>query len=1267
MAAAGVWSQALVGRVARLCLAFALLIAAGLSAQPAAAQVRGEASFETKGGYGRLLIKLAEDVESDVATAGLIVVIRFKRPVDIPVDKLADSAPGYIGSARADPDGYAIRMAMTRKLTVNAMAAGERLFVDLLPESWTGAPPGLPADVVKELAERARAAERALRAQRATAELKKRPPIRVRTSVQPTFVRYVFEVPQDVRVASTLTDRKLSVQFNTPLTFDLADAQLASPPSVASIAQKIDGENSTVDFALIGGADVHSFREEKNFIIDVGFQPSTADAPQTMGPSALKLPELVPFDPRLLQAELQAQKPDSSVRAEADRNKVEPKSAPSTPAQSTPAPSKPATDAAETQAAKPAPPAAPQPVAPQPAAPQPAPVASSVAPVPPPSAAGPAATPSPAGPPASQSPLAAAPAGPAVAAAAPRVTAPQTAPAATGPAPAEPAAAAKPAVPNLARPVEVRMHNDGLHLSFAFAAPTPAALFRRGEVLWLVLDNTAPFDLSAIRREGSSVVADASRVPLADGQAIRIRLGRPQIATLSDEDGSGKSWMVILADAGRAASQPLSAVRNIADPARASVSVALPALGRVQRLPDPDAGDTLTVVTALPPPRGFIKRQNFVEFNLLESIHGVVVELKSDDVAVETTSDAVVLTRPGGLTLSSAAEPSGDVSVQRPFFDIRQWTKDQAGDFKESLDDRLNAASTASGDDKLPARLDLARFYMARGLYPEAKGVLDLALSTSKPGQEDAAAMLGHAAASALMGRSEQTLKDIANPAIASTYDAQMWRGVALARQGKWAEAREKLKSVQFAITALPLDIQRAVLAAAMRASLEVRDYSGAAKLSSDFDLVGLSPEIRPQVTVMRGWLDEALGREPDALKKYKEAMASPDRQAAAEAWFRDIVLRLKRDELTPAEALPDLERLSVNWRGDQLEVNTQQLLSKMYADAGRYQDSLQAARVATQLAPNSEAARKAQDDSRALFSQLFLGSKGDDLPPIEALAMFYEYRELTPIGRRGDEMIRRLAERLVAVDLLDQASELLQYQVDKRLEGAARAQVAAKLAMIYLMNRKPDRAIGALHSSRIADLAGELRQQRLLLEARAQSDIGRHDLALDIISNIVGREALRLRSDIYWAARRWREASEQIELYLGDRWKDFTPLSSGEKSDVVRAVVGYALAEDALGLDRFREKFAPLMTDPADRAAFDIASQPSAGDSAAFAAIAKMAASVDTLEGFLREMKQRFPDASARLTPPGADLTSTGTLPQVLPQVPPQVPPKIRTIQATR
>jgi tetratricopeptide (TPR) repeat protein len=335
-------------------------------------------------------------------------------------------------------------------------------------------------------------------------------------------------------------------------------------------------------------------------------------------------------------------------------------------------------------------------------------------------------------------------------------------------------------------------------------------------------------------------------------------------------------------------------------------------------------------------------------------------------------------------------------------------------------------------------------------------------------------------------------------------------------------------------------------------------------------------------------------------------------------------------------------------WRGDSTEVKTLQMLAQIYDGTGHYAESLQAARTATKLEPNSEVSREAQDQASALFSDIFLSPKGDNLPPIDALGMFYEFRELTPIGRRGDEMIRRLADRLVAVDLLDQAAELLQYQVDHRLEGAARAQVAAKLAMVYLMNRKPDLAIAALRSTRIADLSGELRQQRLLLEGRAQSDVGRYDLALDIVSNISGREAVRLRSDIYWAARRWREASEQIELYYGDRWRDFKPLNPVEKGDVIRAVVGYALAEDAIGLARFREKYAPLMSGEADRIAFDIASKPAASNSSDFAAIANMAASVDTLDGFIREMKAHFPDGSAR---PQADNDPTGSLPQIIGQ----------------
>src|SRR5258705_609120 len=405
------------------------------------------------------------------------------------------------------------------------------------------------------------------------------------------------------------------------------------------------------------------------------------------------------------------------------------------------------------------------------------------------------------------------------------------------------------------------------------------------------------------------------------------------------------------------------------------------------------------------------------------------------------------------------------------------------------------AAAMAAPGQRQQARLDLGRFYMARGLYAEAKGVADLVLSEARPGFEESTALMMRAIGNILIDRPDQGLKDLANPVIGTNYDSQMWRALAAARLGKWAEAREKFKNVEFAIASLPLDLQRIVLVDAMRASLEVKDYSGAARRRSDLDVVGLAPEMKPAVWVLRGRLAEALGHDRDAQSDYRAAMRSPDRAAAAEATLLDVMLRQKREEVSQPDALRDLETLAMTWRGDTIEVRTMQLIAHLYADTGRYGEALAAVRTATRLEPNSEISRQGQDMAAAPFWPLFLSPKGEDLPPIEALGMFFEFRDLTPIGRRGDEMIRRLADRLVAVDLLDQAAELLQYQIDKRLEGAARAQVSARLAMVYLTNRKPDRAISSLRSTRIADLSGELRQQRLLPEARAQSQVGPHDL----------------------------------------------------------------------------------------------------------------------------------------------------------------------------
>lgn len=1219
-------------------LAACLLIGLGAPAR-AADVVRGEATFSAGGGFARLVIKLGEDVPSEVTTAGSILIIRFDRAVDVPVDRVPEGAPDYVNSARRDPDGSAIRLSLARRVTVNTMNAGERTFIDLLPEGWKGPPPSLPMDVVKELAERARVAERALRAQRAAAETKKRPQIRVRASVQPTFVRFVFEMPDGVGVSSVLNEQKLTLAFNAGLNFDLADAVVAAPPNVAAIKQKSDIDQTSVEIALIGDSDVHSFRDEKNYVVDISFQPdkgktaATAEAviaqakpvAQSHGPAPDKP---AAEKPKEVHREIAPPTSETIAREARIEAKIEAK-----------------------PEVKPEAPAA----MPSVEAPKPAPVPAAEAPhaaEPPKDVSKPAA-------PATEA--AVAPVKPATSEAPKEVVkeaAKEPVKDNVKAAPAEGPAAPQPAVAS----VDVRRDSDGLRVIFPLQVATPAAAFRRGDTVWLVFDTPKPIDVEAIRSRGGAMIGEVSRMPLDKGQAVRIRLTRPLVYSLTSEEvGKETNWLLTLADKIQATPLPLMMSRNITDPALANIAIPFANPGLLHKLTDPDAGDTLYVVTGQRPVRGFIKRQDLVDLSLLESAHGIAIRPNSDEVGVEVGSDKVILGKKGGLTLSPV-----DISAERaptavrPVFSPEGWRKGQSEDFWTRQGSLITAIAAVEPAQRSLPRLDLAQFYMSRAMYHEAKSVTDLMLADPL-NKEESGALIMHAIANILIGRPAQGLKDLANPVIGNSHDSQLWKALAYARQGKWADAREKFKNVEFAIASLPIDIQRIVTMEAMRASLEVKDYAGASKRRSEIEVVGISPEAAPGFAVLRGRLAEALGHDKDALDDYKFAVASNDRQAAAEAKQLEVALRQKRDEISKEDALRELETLSMTWRGDSIEVKTLQMLSQIYAENGRYRDALRAARTATRLQPNAEASRQAQDLASDLFTQIFLGPKGDELPPVEALGMFYEFRELTPIGRRGDELIRRLADRLASIDLLDQAAELLQYQVDHRLEGAARAQVAARLSMIYLANRKPDMAISALRASRISDLSGELRQQRLLLEARAQSDVGRHDLALDIVSNVSGREVLRLRSDIFWAARRWRESAEQIELYYGDRFRDFKPLNAVEKSDIIRAAVGYALADDSIGLSRFREKYAPLMSESADRVAFDIASKPAASSSAEFAEIAKLAASVDTLDGFLREMKQRFPDATARApaSPQAKDEADhTGSLPTI---------PVVRQIKMTR
>jgi hypothetical protein len=220
--------------------------------------------------------------------------------------------------------------------------------------------------------------------------------------------------------------------------------------------------------------------------------------------------------------------------------------------------------------------------------------------------------------------------------------------------------------------------------------------------------------------------------------------------------------------------------------------------------------------------------------------------------------------------------------------------------------------------------------------------------------------------------------------------------------------------------------------------------------------------------------------------------------------------------------------------------------------------------------------------------------------------------------------MIRNLARRLVKVDLLAQAADLLEYQIESRLKGVAQAQIAADLALIRIADRNPEGALRVLNQTRLAELSPMLERQRRILEARALIDAGRQDLAIDLLSQVQGREADLLRVDGYWKAKNYARAAELLESI-------YTPAANpGEmtrpvRMQAIKAAVGFALAGDRLGLSRLRAKFSEAMAKSPEWAMFDFVTSTINPTNVEFRRVAREVSGLDSLNAFLDSYRQAY------------------------------------------
>jgi hypothetical protein len=1124
-----------------------LALGASVIAAAHAEGVTAEATGYTDKGYGRLVLTFSQEIKTKVRVENNIVIVDFGQPVNVAVNKLADRLPGYVQLVRRDPDMTAIRLALASKVTVNVMEASEKLFVDLLPQDWVGLPPGLPMEVVDELARRARVAEKQAMMNR-TGPRKVWAPVKMRYALAPTFSRFSFEMSEPVKVVSQRDGQEFRLTFDAPVKVDFGEVYAKLPGSVVGLDADYQSDMTVVKIVLAPGAEPRSFQEDAAFVVDV--MPAEKKAPVDIE-SAAKVMQDAAQEPVAPQAQPVAKKELAAIAPEA-----KPEPAPATA------------------------PAAPKAPLTVPAAPAPRAEARAA------------------------------------------IAAPMK--------PAAPEPAASPKAASEAVFVGVSRQNGTIAITFPFEEAVGGAMFRRGDWAFVVLDTERKIYLSELTGDTSHVVKSFEQSQLSGGQLIKLKIDANRLISLATSE---KGWTIQIGGAIANPSRPIPARRVFAGQNRAGIFIPLAAPGRAYDIKDPEVGDHLIVVTAMSPVRGLVRGQDFVDFDALASIHGIALAPRADNLTVELSPEGVTVTRPEGLEVSNmesvlpplpekARGASDTISALEP----EVWQEERKADYNDREMELARRLAESPITSRAEARSALARFYLANDLASNALGVLEAGKdSEAKFGSESSHALL-HGLAELMMHRPSAAFQDLNNPVLAKSPQAALLRTAALSALTRWSEARDQFNAGRNAVATLPLEVQRTVLMEGMRVMVSASDFGAASDIRAQLDLIGIPPAMKPTVTLLSARLALGLGRADQAAADYAELAAGPESPAMAEARLRLVEMRMGRGGLDRPRAIEALETLSFVWRGDETEVETMRLLAKLYVGEARYRDAFNLLDAALLVRPESETTRSFHSEMAAIFEDLFLSDRASTVDPVESLAIYYDFSKLTPIGRRGDELIRRLADRLVSVDLLDQAAELLDYQVKYRLSGVAKAQVAAKLAWVQLLTGKPANSIQALADTRIADIPQDLREQRLLLEARALSELHRYNAALELAAGADGPEAERLRGDILWAAKRWREAGEAYEKLLATRWQKPDPLDETERRDVLRAGLAYALGSETVGLARLRDRYAAKMPEGTERTALGIIAMPS-GNAKKLGDVAKTLSAVDSLKLFLKLYQARFPD----------------------------------------
>ena len=736
--------------------------------------------------------------------------------------------------------------------------------------------------------------------------------------------------------------------------------------------------------------------------------------------------------------------------------------------------------------------------------------------------------------------------------------------------------------------------NQSISLSFPWNIPVGLAVFQRGDYLWIVFDHAQSINVDEMAATAAPLAEELIQIPNYQALILRLKLKDNTFYTVRKE---GLLWVIDLLnrpfpDEEHKYMQAFTQYNSNREP---YLFVPIPNTGNIVSTLDPEVGDTLIIAPSIDIGVGTEHPYTYPDLDILSSYQGIVIVSKTNDILVSRATTGISIQGYNrGLNISHNLDIlKRQALLSQEENDISPLNNTGRAElmslpFLEAEEQLKNDIAQATEEQKNKACLELAKYYVMKGLGTNALSIINSIKESKAPEAKTEKLHALSGVANFLANRYEAAVEDFSYGKLPSINEAVFWRTLSEAAIEYKDEHSAMLLSFISLIRDYPDEVKDRIALVGANIALNAGDDLSTQNFIDILKNSKHPDRLVPAVHYLTAKKLVLQGSPMSAVNEYKRILPLDSLKYTSLARKEIVSLGLKLNLFPLNKAIAEYERLRFAWGERTFKLSLLDGLANMYARQKDYHNAL---RTLQELRDYTDSDQKAAVEARMvrLFENIYVHNEADNMSALKALALYNDYEWLAAQSSQYNTIVQRLSDRLVAVDLLDRAENLLSNQLKNvPMTPIDRAKTGTRLALVYLFNGKDGEALRLLDDTEHATIPETLSLQRKIIRAKALSNMGKQQKALDLLKDDYSRNAILLKSEIFWNAGLWGPASDNIK-YLIEKPIPGQPLSEEQIGYILDWATALKKSGKETVIVRLRNKFMPYFKDTKYYSVFNI------------------------------------------------------------------------------